>query len=151
MINPNEQPMQAKPSRTRIGTLSIPPTASLRPAFGSGEDWNSGDSFPILGWCTIGVKKARERVPGLLLYRVLPAKRRISGVDPTRLELVTSAMRRRLHSVAVVYRCLKIPANEQIFWTTCFQLFVGICSGNCQATVKSLSEQSATKLSHFME
>src|SRR5829696_1705740 len=48
------------------------------------------------------------------LMSALSSDRRGCQVGPTRLDLVTSAMRRRSHSVVVVHRCSKIPANKHI-------------------------------------
>ncbi len=63
-------------------------------------------------------------------------------MEPTRLELVTSAMRRRRHSVVVVHRCSKIPRKqaysllEVIMDVRCCS--PGLVSNWCQLTANLL-------------
>src|SRR5215213_9090416 len=60
---------------------------------------------------------------------VYPAKQEILGVDLTRLELVTSAMRRQHDALLEVSRVCKIPANWRIYQCSAFPEFSGSLSG----------------------
>src|SRR5918994_4314421 len=68
-----------------------------------------------------------RRVPGpFLVLCVLPSKAEFSKVDPTRLELLTSAMRRQHHSVADVRKFLQISILFPKCCRLCSPLFVWI-------------------------
>jgi hypothetical protein len=55
--------------------------------------------------CTTGVLEAENDTQILVRLDVLPANLKKKRVDPTRLELVTSAMRKRLEGFASVRGC----------------------------------------------
>jgi hypothetical protein len=66
------------------------------------------------------------------MWRVYPAKLAFLGVNPTRFELVTSAMRKRLEAFVVVRRCFEKRLFKPDCRASCLQLFVDIHHGNCQ-------------------
>ena len=68
-----------------------------------------------------------------LIYEVL-------RVDPTRLELVTSAMRRQHEEFAVVRRCSEMPANKHIYLKLLSPVFAVVHLGWCQVGVTSVFE-----------
>ena len=69
-----------------------------------------------------------------MLY-ILPAKTKVLGVDPTRLELVASAMRRQHEEFAVVRQCSKTPANKHIHFKLLSPVFAVVHLGWCQVGV----------------
>src|SRR5215211_2444062 len=81
---------------------------------------------------------------GFISCGVFHVGKREKGVDPTRLELVTSAMRRRRRGVLGVSRRLKIPLSRPYSRISGFPLFTGVCLGNCQISVKVLSYPEGT-------
>jgi hypothetical protein len=68
---------------------------------------------------------------GYLWPMVLPAKRHILRVDPTRLELVTSAMRIQHYRFLKASRVCKIPGNKRIIHPVLFLGYQDIYSGCC--------------------
>jgi hypothetical protein len=64
-----------------------------------------------------------------LRYYVSPANEKKKEVDPTRLELVTSAMRSRLDSLLDVSGISKIAANKHIFSYDGLPVFSGYSLG----------------------
>jgi hypothetical protein len=66
----------------------------------------------------------------------LPANSQFYRVDPRGLEPLTSAMRRRRKGFAVVLECSENRLFKPDSHTPRLLLFVAICPGNCQVTVK---------------
>src|SRR5918994_4261097 len=80
-------------------------------------------------------------VPGpFLVLCVLPVKAEFSKVDPTRLELVTSAMRRQREESATVRLRSKTSANKHIIPKLLSPMFAVVRSGWCQVGVPSVFE-----------
>ena len=73
-----------------------------------------GGAEALTGCCTVAAQRPGKYPVLSLSLHILPAKQGILEVDPTRLELVTSAMRRQHEEFAVVRRCSEIPANKHI-------------------------------------
>ena len=80
----------------------------------------------------VAVKRSGTVTEAILQHSVLPAKHETLGVDPTRLELVTSAMRRQHHSAVVVRWCSEIPANKHIYSKLLSPVFAVVRLGWCQ-------------------
>jgi hypothetical protein len=82
-----------------------------------------------------------RRIPGpFLVLCVLPAKAEFLKVDPTRLELVTSAMRRQREEFVTVRWCSKTPANKHILLGLMSPVFAIVHLGWCQGGVTSVFE-----------
>jgi hypothetical protein len=77
-----------------------------------------------------------RRIPGpFLVLCVLPAKAEFLKVDPIRLELVTSAMRRQHEEFATVRLRSEIPANKHIIPKLLSPVFAIVRLGWCQVGV----------------
>src|SRR5215210_3114531 len=83
---------------------------------------------------------------GFISCGVFHVGKREKGVDPTRLELVTSAMRRRRQGVLGVSGRFKIPLSKPDSHISRFPLFTDVCPGNCQISVKVPSYPDAGSL-----
>jgi hypothetical protein len=73
-----------------------------------------------------------------LSLRFLPANRRKKEVDPTRLELVSSAIRGRHEGLQEFSGACKTPANEGILMMLHFSVLQDIHSGCCTVAAHSL-------------
>jgi integrase len=85
------------------------------PLMGDQAAGTMGDALGWSGNCQVTVKKGRVKLRPFCCDRSLPAKHRFLRVDPTRLELVTSAMRSQYDSLLGVSVVCKTPANKPIF------------------------------------
>jgi hypothetical protein len=90
-------------------------------------------------WCTTGVPERETETQPLVRLSVLPANRDKKKVDPTRLELVTSAMRRRSEDFAVVRRRSKMRLNRPNLRSGLPQMFADVRLG-CRQTVVNQRE-----------
>jgi hypothetical protein len=79
------------------------------------------------------------------MSRICPAKTLVFGVDPTRLELVTSAMRRRPEGFAGVRGYPENRLDKSNSYTLRLLVFAGIRPGYCQVTVKRQLGQSSIR------
>ena len=61
----------------------------------------------------VGVKRS-DQEPGSLLYLCFTCKLRYFRVEPRGFEPLTSAVQRRIHTIADVCQCSEIPANKHI-------------------------------------
>jgi hypothetical protein len=61
------------------------------------------------------LKRVEQKFSPALPLIFLPAKAKVLGVHLTRLEPVTSAMRRQHEEFAVVHWCSETPANKHIY------------------------------------
>jgi hypothetical protein len=84
------------------------------------EEYGSVEQFIN---CTVAAQGPCENLKPSSLLQIFPAKAKISGVDPTRLELVTSAMRRR-HSPRESHWCQGAGASFNLI------LRLRICPAN---------------------
>ena len=73
-----------------------------------------------------------------MLCYVIPAKAPFFGVDPTRLELVTSAMRGRSEGLLGFSGACKTPANSSILMIILFSVFQDIYPGCCTVAAQTL-------------
>jgi hypothetical protein len=72
-------------------------------------------------------------------------------VDPTRLELVTSAMRRQHEEFAVVRLCSEMPANKHIHSKLLSSMFAVVRLGWCQVGVnRNVREAPEAVNLHFV-
>ena len=105
---------------------------SIRPlAVAGGRCSSDHANDPELGCSTVAVNRPGTPSGLSITSHVLPANPQKEEVDPTRLELVTSAMRGRLDSFPNVSRTCKIPANRRITVLTLFSAFQEIYPGCC--------------------
>jgi hypothetical protein len=82
---------------------------------------------------------------------VYPAKRPFLGVDPTRLELVTSAMRRRSEGFAVVHNRSKNRLNKPNPEISPSWLFASVRAGCRQTVVSCIRKYCASKEVSFRD
>jgi hypothetical protein len=91
-----------------------------------------------LGCCTVAVQRSNFLWNPLSALCILPAKQTLFGVDPTRLELVSSAMRERHEGLQGFSGACKTPANKGILMMLLFSVFQQIYSGCCTVAARTL-------------
>jgi hypothetical protein len=85
-------------------------------------------------------------VTRLPILHISPVIRPLFGVDPTRLELVTSAMRGRLNAFAVDRGGSENRLSKPYYLNSRFRLFTSIRSGNCQRYCQTLIQRRSGKV-----
>ena len=94
----------------------------------------------LLRCCTAAAQELENNSSCLYKPYNLPAKRSFSQVDPTRLELVTSAMGRQREEFATVRLRSITPAHKQIYPKLRSPAFAVVRLGWCQVGVTSVFE-----------